>query len=412
MPETHAPAGAGTVYKGADGFWHGRVSMGVDPTTGKRVRRHVQRRTRREAWEAVEALREQAKRGAGAAVPAKRLTVSDWVSEWLEAKAISAKPRTVMTYESIMRAHVLPFLGHVVLERLTVQDVNKLIALTATNSSSIVADNVRRTLGTCLKASVHRGLLATNPVSRTEKPKVCTNTPDALDTSAIRRFVALLDRDPYAARWILAVFCGLRQGEAIGLRWEDIDFDQGTIKIERQVQRLSWRHGCKAPCGKRPASCPKRHSGGLVERSPKSTDSVRLIVPPQIVLEALTTHRQQQMRERMAAPTWARADLVFTDTQGRLIDPRKDYERGKALLRKAGLPKARIHTLRHTAVTAMLGAGVSSPLISATMGWSASTTTIMLQRYAHVRVEHLRDAASALESSVFGKRKPGDRAEI
>lgn len=406
---SRAPDGAGSVYRSADGKWHARVTMGVDPATGKTIRRHVQRATRREAWEALETLRDQAKRGAGTAVSPKRLTVAAWLDEWLAAIVVSVRPRTWATYESLMRNHVVPSLGSIVLDRVTVTDVNRVIARVAATSSSMVADNTRRTLRVALGAAVDRGLLVVNPVDRSVKPKVDTHTPPALKNDQIRRLIALVGQDRNAARWIVALFCGLRQGEALGLRWTDIDWAEGTIRVSRQVQRLLWRHGCTPAhsCGKKPASCPKRHSGGLRETPPKSADSVRTIVPPPVVMKALAAHRQRQTRERLTAVRWERPDVVFTNVLGGLIDPRGDYAEGKDLLRRAGVPEARLHTLRHTAVTAMLEAGISSPMIAATLGWSPSTTAAMLGRYGHVRVEHLRAAAVVLERSVTTPPQPG-----
>lgn len=402
------PNGAGSIYRGTDGYFHARVTMGIDPITGKPVRRHISRRTKKEAWEAMEDLREQAKRGAGTAVAPKRQTVGTWINEWLSAIVVGIRPRTWMTYESLMRNHVVPAIGHIPLDRLTVTDINLTIVAVAESSSPMVADNMRRTLRVALGAAVGRGLLVVNPVSRSVKPKVATHTPPPLSNDQVRRFVKLLIADPYRARWLVAIFCGLRQGESLGLFWSDIDWTEGTVSINRQVQRLLWKHGCSADkrCGKRPASCPDRKDGGLRLTPPKTPESIRVNVPPKIVMLALAAHRQQQMRDRLAAKQWDMPDLVFTNNHGGMVDPKQDYKRGKVLFKAIGAPKTRIHTLRHTAVTAMLEAGLSSPLIAATLGWSPSTTAAMLGRYGHVRIEHQRAAADILEASLMGEPAP------
>lgn len=379
--------------------------MGKDPNTGKPVRLHVRRKTRKSAWEAVEALREQAKLGGGTAVTPKRATVAEWISEWLDIVVVEAKPRTWHTYESLMRTHVTPAIGHIALTKLSDRDVNAMLKQVATGSSGMVADNVRRTLRACLNRAVAAHRIATNPVVRSSKPLVTTDTPEALTLEQTRKLLAVARTEPdYYARWLLGILCGVRQGEVLAIRWTDIDLAEGSIKVARQVQRLTWRHGCPggSPCGKRPASCPERAGGGLQETLPKSRDSIRTIFPPASVMSALQAHRQRQTVARVAAPAWQRSDLVFTTDEGRLIDPHQDWKRSKALFDKAGLPHIRVHTLRRTAVTAMVRTGSASPVIAAAMGWSASTTVAMLGRYTSPQAGLLKAASNALDDELWG----------
>lgn len=139
--------------------------------------------------------------------------------------------------------------------------------------------HVRRTLSAALADAVKRGLIARNPVALARTPKHRKPAIAPYSLGQVRTLLNVAERCRQPARWLIAAVVGLRQGEVLGLKWDDIDADAGTLTVSRQLQRLVWQHGCgDAPCGrKRGTDCPQRHSGGLVTSEPKSDAGTRVI---------------------------------------------------------------------------------------------------------------------------------------
>jgi integrase len=197
------------------------------------------------------------------------------------------------------------------------------------------------------------------------------------------------------ARWSLA-FLGLRQGEALGLRWDDVDLDAGELRIRHTLTWLPWRHGCapgesEATCGRRPGSCPQRYGGGAHLGPPKSKAGRRtLAVPPPVVAE-LREQRRRQAAERLAAgPLWNERGFVVTNRTGGPLYRGTDTEDWLDLVKAAGVRRLRLHDCRHSAATALLVLGADARVLMATMGW---TSMSLVQRYTHMVPELRRDVA-------------------
>jgi len=178
------------------------------------------------------------------------------------------------------------------------------------------------------------------------------------------------------ARWSVALALGLRQGEALALRWEDIDLDSGTLTVKRSMQRL---------VGK-----------GLVFDEPKSRAGRRAIMLPNGLRDALRSHRAAQLEERLAAGSeWQENGLLFAQVNGRPIDPGSDWKSWKALLALAGVRDARLHVARHTAATLLLQQGVPARVAMQILGHSQISLT--LGTYSHVVPELAQEAADRID---------------
>jgi integrase len=220
---------------------------------------------------------------------------------------------------------------------------------------------------------------------------------------------------------------GLRQGEALGLRWQNLDLDSGAARIVFQLQRLKWRHGCTDPhvcgerlhrvpcrkgcrkhthrddcpagctkrghtcprvknpcppdCVKHASSCPQRQGGGLVLREIKERRHKIIPVPPELVA-ILREHQQAQGLERaLAAETWSEHHLVFCQPNGQPIDPRNDWQEWADILQNAGLEHRGVHAQRHTAATLLLDQGVALAVVQEMLGHSDIRVT---RGYTHV----------------------------
>ncbi len=209
------------------------------------------------------------------------------------------------------------------------------------------------------------------------------------------------------ARWGVALALGLRQGEALGLRWRNIDLRTGTLGCAGRFQRVTWRHGCeptplgRPTCGrKRGCDCPQRHSGGLMLRKLKTRGSARDLQIPDQLLKELRRHRRFQKQERLTAVEWADLDLVFATPTGGYIDPKHDYLEWHHVREAAGIRPARLHDARHTAAM-MLIAGVHSRAAMLVMGWTNPETML---RYTHVVDAVRKDVADKMDDLIWPDR--------
>jgi integrase len=202
------------------------------------------------------------------------------------------------------------------------------------------------------------------------------------DVPEIQRLLEAAAKRRNGARWALALALGLRQGEALGLTWDCVDLEKGTIRIRRSRLRPRYAHGCGGTCGRKPGYCPQRVNARPATGGVKSKAGRRTIgLPPQLVA-LLRAHRAEQERERaLARQLWHEEGWVFASPTGQPINPRTDYNAWKRLLKEAGLREARLHDARHTAATVLLVLRQPTPTVMSLMGWSSGS---MAARYQHV----------------------------
>ena len=398
-----APNGAASIYRGNDGRWHGRVTMGVRDD-GRPDRRHVSASDESGVVRKVRQLEKD--RDAGRmSRPGRAMTVEAWLTHWLEnIAAPSVRPKTLAGYRTAVRRHLIPGLGAHRMDRLQPEHIEKLYArLRADGLKPATVHQVHRTLRTALNEALRRGRILTNPASLSKAPTV---VEDEIEPFTIDEASRILDRAATrrnGVRFAIALAVGLRQGEALGLRWEDIDFDRGTLRVRRALQRHTWQHRCGGTCGrKRGADCPVRIGGGLVTVDTKSRAGRRQVGIPAPLLRALGEHRSAQEKERdTAADLWQDDGWVFTQPNGRPIDPRADLDEWRSLLAEAKVRPARLHDARHTAATMLLVLKVPTRAVMEVMGWSQASMTT---RYQHVPVELLTGIADSVGGLLWQPR--------
>src|SRR5699024_2892213 len=230
----------------------------------------------------------------------------------------------------------------------------------ATPASAATKRAVVKTVRACLTEAVKRGHIDKNPARYVALPPAEENVPEPLTTEEIRALVQVCQHRRNGARWLVAFASGLRQSEALGLQWPDVDFDQSTITIRRTLTRPVWRHGCgtKPECGASTArKCPKAIAPPRTG-SAKTTGSHRTIVLDDVTLAEMKRHRRHQQEERMRFPLpWPEEEWVFTNQMGGPLDHRSDSRQWRTLLRDAGVRQVRLHDARHTAATMLLVQG-------------------------------------------------------
>jgi integrase len=226
-----------------------------------------------------------------------------------------------------------------------------------------------------INEAVRWGLLARNVAALVEGPRVERYAINPLTPDEARKFLDAIKGDRLAALYSVALTMGLRQGEALGLTWDDVDLELGYLRVTRQLQRI---HG----------------SPQLVE--PKTDRSRRTLAMPPMIGRALQEHRQTQQEERIRARgRWRESRLVFTTPIGTALDGTavtKDFHR---LMERAGLPQRRFRDLRHSCATLLLVQGVSPRVVMDVLGHSQIGLT--MNTYSHVIPDLRRDAATRIE---------------
>jgi integrase len=428
---TRAPNGASTVYFGKDGYWHGRVTVGVKDD-GSPDRRHVQRAT--EAAVITEVRKLERERDAGTVRKAgERWTVEKWLLHWLETVARpSLKYKAYRAYRAAVHQHLIPGLGKHRLDKVQPEHLENLYAkIIATGLKPATAHQVHRTARRAFGVAARRGHISRNPVQLATPPRIEDDEVRPLDLDDIQRIMKCALARRNGVRYVIALALGTRQGETIGLKWSRLDASTRTLRIAKQLQRRTWEHGCTDPhaCGERlhktkpcPKSCkrhtracpppcppdcighargcPQRWGGGLVEADVKSAAGRRGIVLPEPLYELLLQHREAQAQEREhAGSLWEEGGWMFTQPNGRPIDPRGDLDEWNDLLAKAGVRAARLHDARHTAATVLLLLGVPERAAMEVMGWSNSS---MAKRYQHITAGLRQDIADRLGGFLLG----------
>jgi integrase len=387
------------IYRGADGKWHARVTVGRSADGGLR-RRHLQRRTKTELQAAVREIEAARDAGTRRWTDTADLTLAEWLDHWLGAiLPMTARWKTLATYRSQMHRHVIPTLGPFLLHELEPEDLeHHYRTLREGGCSAHTVAAVHRVLRSALGEAVRRRRLATNPAAHARPPRIPDVEFDPLTIEECQQLLSAAADTPHPPRWSLALSLGLRQGEALGLLWPDVDLETGRLRVRRSVQRWTWQHGCRREdeppgCGRRRAGdCPERHGGGLRVVEPKTRTSHRTLVLPPPLTEELRRHRAALAERRLAAGSgWdATHDLVFPAPTGGLIDPRRDNAEWNRLLSEAGVRRVRLHDARHTAATLLLLQGVDIRTLMSIMGWTEMATA---QRYTHA-VDELRTRAA------------------
>lgn len=411
---TRAPNLSSTIYQGADGYWHGRVTVGVRDD-GRPDRRHVMGRREADVRRKVRDL-ERARDSGAVPRAGASWTVAQWLTHWVQTIAAppTVRDTTHAGYQVAIRVHLIPGVGAHRLDRLQPEHLERLYqAMLGRGSKPATAHQVHRTVRTALGEAVRRGYLVRNPAAIAKPPRLHSDDEDDVQpytVAEVQQLLATARHRRNGARWAIALALGLRQGEALGLRWSDIDLTSGTLIVRRSRQRPRYAHGCGDTCGRaRGGYCPQRIALRGATSDTKSRAGRRAIGLPDPIVALLVEHQRAQHAERIhAGQLWAGGDWVFTTHTGQPLNPRTDYGEWKRLLREAGLRDARLHDARHTAATVLLLLGVPDRTVMGIMGWS---TTAMTVRYQHLTTAIRRDVATRVAGLLWDGDQPGDGTE-
>lgn len=397
------PNRAGSIYQGKDGYWHARITVGTRDD-GSPDRRHLMAKTKSEIVRKAKEL-ERARDAGSIARPGQRWTVATWMRHWLDVIATpNLRPSSAAAYRTAVEKHIVPALGGQRLDRLEPEHLERLYRnMINRGAKPATAHQVHRTMRTGLGEAVRRGHVARNVATLAKPPRVQVEPVEPLSLAEVQRLMAAAETEPNGARWAVALALGLRQGEALGLRWSDVDFERGLLHVSGSRPRPLYEHGCGGMCGKTPGRCPVRRQVNADRGPTKSLAGRRVVGLPVELASTLKKHREQQETDKAhARDLWTDGDWVFASATGGPINPNTDYHRWKALLQKAGVRDVRLHDARHTAATVLLVLGVPERTVMGIMGWSS---TAMAARYQHVTDPIRGHVANQVGELLWGRTK-------
>jgi integrase len=308
-----------------------------------------------------------------------------YLEAWLRSIEGSLRPKTLQTTRMDVRRHIIPDLGKARLGMLQPRRVQAF--LDAKLKSGLAPPSVvhiRAILRRALGRAMRYGWVYRNVATLTDPPRVERFEIKPFTSEEARAFLDAARQDDLEALFKLALSTGLRQGELLGLKWDDLDLEKAELRVNQALQR---------------------YDGALHLVPPKTPRSRRSVPIPALAVEALRQLRYAQRDAHLRAGSlWHETGLVFTTRWGTPIEPRNATRSFKQLLARAGLRPMRFHDLRHSFATLLLIQGVSARVVMEILGHSQINVT--MNTYSHVLPALQRDAASRLDELLTREAKP------
>ncbi|NJJ41564.1 site-specific integrase [Paenibacillus apii] len=353
-----------------------------DPLTGKRNQVFKGGfKTEKEAWAACRKAMADAERGAN--LKATKMTLAQYLQEYLETHAKpNFKPTSYDTEKTIIEARIIPALGKVKLEALTPRAIKTFYAELRKSYSKDYVKNIHGVLKRALRlAYTESGLLGEDIMSKVSmRSKVNANEQKEMQFWTIEEFTRFLESSREHVHYIvfsLAVYTGMRRGEVLGLRWQDIDFEHKELRV---IQTANWTRN------------------GLVIQRPKTNDSIRRVKLFQRIIDDLQARYEQvQAYKTEYGDAYEDNDLVCCYPSGGYIKPKRITEGMEVLVRKAGVKKIRFHDLRHTHASFLLRIGINPKVAAERLGM---TPAMFNERYSHLLPTMQEEAVDKIEQEL------------
>lgn len=381
--------GEGTIVKHRKtGKWMAQASIGYDQEGKlKRITKYFETRKEAQDWLAKVAH----EKNIGAFVEPDKITLGEWLDRWLNTyKKTKIRKTTRDNYETIIRCHIKPAIGHIPLQKLQAGDLQQLYnqKVREEKSSSLV-HRISLIINGALKQALKEQLVYRNVNEATELPPLKYEEIQPLTLEQAQRFLEVAEKDRLYAAFLLELGTGLRRGELLALRWQDVDLENGRIFVNRTVARVKDENG------------PTKTK---LEYQPPKTEKSKASVPiPEDVLRELRAHRKRQNEERLFfAQNYHNNGLVFCTEDGRQLDPRNFTKRYARQLKKAGIPEVSFHTLRHTYATILLEQGEDLRVVQENLRHTRLNVTADI--YATV-TEKLKKRAAARLNGLYKKKE-------
>ena len=367
--------GEGNIRKRKDGRWEGRYTAGHDPETGKQIFKSVLGKTQAEVKEKLKKALEESKKVD--VTRTGKYTVEAWMDEWFENVAkLKVRPSSHQTYRGYIDHHIAPNIGNIPLERLSTMDLQKLYRKLMNKGrverieakdqpkglSAKTVRNINQVISSAMDFAVAQKIIPENPCKAVALPKVEHKEMQTIPAEQLQTFLQEAKASGVYEMYYIELATGLRRGELLGLKWTDIDWKNGIIKVRRSIARVN---------------------GEIVESPLKTKNSYRAVtISPQAV-EILKEQKEKTNDQ-----------YIFPSPNGGPISPDSVNNMLKRVLARAGIPKVRFHDLRHTFATIALQNGVDIKTVSGMLGHFSAGFT--LDTYAHVTTSAQKEAAQTM----------------
>lgn len=374
MPKGRRGNNEGSVSQTANGLWRARITL----DNGKR--KYFSSKSRAEAVRKMnDALHDL---GKGIPLLDERQTVRDYLTVWYDGMKSQIRPSTYRRYGDFVK-HILPVLGRYSLAKLSPQQLQVLYnKKLAEGLSPTTVHAIHAMLHRALEDALQMGLVNRNVSEMLKPPRRGNREMMTLSVLEMQRFLEVVRDDRFCALYMLALSTGMREGELLGLRWQDVDLARRTVQVRMNVAEIA----------------KKRFA--LAET--KTAYSRRTVGLTQAAVDALAEHWQKQQRDKLSmGDQWVENNLVFPNGYGTIMIPHNITKRSfKKYLVKAGLSRdIRFHDLRHTAATLLLASGVNAKVVSEMLGHSSVAITLRI--YAHV-LPHMQQSAVQAMDDMLG----------
>ncbi len=385
-------------------YWEAKVTVGYDPITGKAIRKSFSADTQREVKEKMQDASVQVSKKEY--FDPSKMTVSEWADLWIEKYCGDIKYRTKKTYRAQLETHIKPALGEVKLSDLTTEkiqlfynelektgktvrrrDKEKKVTVESKEPLSPKSiKNVHCVLSKCLNDAIRLKYMNYNPATSTTKPRVGRYEFTPLADDKVKAFLEALDKEKYRSLYLVYLFTGMRESEAIGLTWDCINFKASTIKLYQQLQ-------------KRPIK-----DGGYTF-APLKNDETRYLTVPRFLMDVFTDRKTEQETEKKeAGELWQgyqddkerKTALIFTNEFGLPINPKVVYKHYKRMAAEFDMSESRVHDLRHTFATISLQNGDDYKTLQSNLGHASAAFTLDI--YGHTTDRMKEESASRMQS--------------
>lgn len=402
MAQQRRDKGDGSIfYNESKGLWIASIELPPGPD-GKRRRKQVTSRDKDVVKNKLQAAKDAIADGLDP--HSDQVTVATWCQHWLKDLAPRhVRPNTLANYRGTVDTYIVPSIGRVKLAELKPHHIREVHqAVIDAGRASGTALNAHWTLSALFESAVQEGMLLRNPCERVKPPKVSRQQRGALTAEQAKHLLStsIEAGDPMASRWAAALLLGWRQGELLGLRWGNVDFDKGVLTLTHALDRLPMSHGCGDACGAKWASrCSKPVwdvepwfefeplTPPLALVDPKTEVSRRVMPMPAPFQVMLEQHFESSPPNKF--------DLVWATPAGEPISPAADLGAWKRATKRAGLPPVVLHEARHSTATMLVESGVDREIVMSILGHASILTA---RNYVHTSTKLARMALSNLDA--------------